>query len=383
MNLFRFLIILLIFIALNGYLFIRGWQSLPGRTPVHVVYTLVFLTASLSVFLAVFLGNRLPGWLTLVFEQAGGYYMILFVFMLAGALLGDLLRLTNHHFHYFPEWIVTHYPQARLGYFLTVLLTLVVISIVGFNRFTRTQLVEMEIVTCDPSSEVHNMTLVAASDLHLGNVVRKGRLTEWVELINSQKPDLIVLAGDIFDHSYSTVVAQRMDEELLKLKATYGVYAIPGNHDYYAGIDRVINFLKKADIRVLRDSTAIIGNRIRLIGRDDRTNSKRKSLKALMDPVQDGLPTIVLDHQPGSIDESALLGVDLHISGHTHNGQIFPFNKIVSRIYALGYGYRKTGDTHLYVSSGLGLWGAPIRLGTQSEIVRISLKTGETKRKPN
>jgi len=74
--------------------------------------------------------------------------------------------------------------------------------------------------------------------------------------------------------------------------------------------------------------------------------------------------------------KSAQQGVDLHISGHTHNGQIFPFNKIVSRIYELGYGYRKTGDTHLYVSSGLGLWGAPLRLGTQSEIVKIKLLSG-------
>ena len=380
MNLVRFLIILLVFIGLNGYLFIRGWQALPDKPWIHFMYTLVFLVASLSIFMAIFLGNRLPVWLALVFEQAGGYYMILFVFMLAGALLGDLLRITNHYLHFFPEWITTHYPQARLGYFLSVLLALVVISIVGFNRFTRTQLVEMEIVTNDTAEDSGNMTIVAASDIHLGNVIRKGRLAAWVELINNQKPDLILLAGDIFDHSYRAVLAQQMDEELLKLEATYGVYAITGNHDYYAGIDRVMDFLKKANIQVLRDSVVTIGNRVNLIGRDDMTNTKRKSLKALMDPVPKGLPTIVLDHQPGSIDESVQQGVDLHISGHTHNGQIFPFNKIVSRIYALGYGYRKTGDTHLYISSGLGLWGAPIRLGTQSEIVRIRFLSGNHSR---
>ena len=77
------------------------------------------------------------------------------------------------------------------------------------------------------------------------------------------------------------------------------------------------------------------------------------------------------DHQPHSLDESVKNQVDLHLSGHTHNGQIFPFNRFVSRIYGLGYGYRKSGNTHQYVSSGLGLWAAPIRLGTQSEIVKI------------
>jgi hypothetical protein len=86
------------------------------------------------------------------------------------------------------------------------------------------------------------------------------------------------------------------------------------------------------------------------------------------------LPKILLDHQPGSLEESAQQGIDLHISGHTHNGQIFPYNKLVSKIYGLGYGYRQTDGTHFYVSSGLGLWGAPIRLGTQSEIAVFRIK---------
>jgi len=89
------------------------------------------------------------------------------------------------------------------------------------------------------------------------------------------------------------------------------------------------------------------------------------------------LPKIVLDHQPLSIKESIDNHIDFHLSGHTHDGQIFPFNKFVSLIYEQGYGYRRAGNTHAYVSSGLGLWGAPIRLGTRSEIVRINLRDAE------
>jgi predicted MPP superfamily phosphohydrolase len=374
MNLLRFLLILIIFIALNGYLFIRGRQALPDRLPLQVIYTVVFLVASLSVFIAIFLGNRLPAWLSLIFEQTGGYYMILFIFMLAGALLGDLLRVTNHYFHYFPEWITSNYPQARLAYFMFILGFLVIISLVGYSRFSRPQVVEMDIVTDNSPAGSDDLTIVAASDIHLGNVIRKERLSGWVELINKQKPDLILLAGDIFDHSYQAVVSQQMDEDLLRLESTYGVYAVPGNHDYYAGIDQVLIFLRQAGIKVLRDSVVNIDNRVMIIGRDDMTNRNRKTLDALMDSLPNGLPTIVLDHQPGSLNESARHGIDLHLSGHTHNGQIFPFSKIVSRIYELGYGYRKSGNTHLYVSSGLGLWGAPIRLGTQSEIVKIRFR---------
>jgi hypothetical protein len=254
MNLFRFLIILFVYIALNGYLLMRGRQALPGKAGIQMAFTFIFVVASLSVFVAVFLGNRIPAWLALVFEQAGGYYMILFIFMLAGAILGDLLRITNHFLLYFPEWITSNYPQARLGYFIAVLVMLTTISLIGFARFANPQIVEMDLVTRDNSQHSDEMTIVAASDMHLGNVVRKGRLAGWVELINSQKPDLILLAGDIFDHSYRAVVSQQMDKDLLRLEATYGVYAVPGNHDYYTGIDRVLDFLGRSGVKVLRFS---------------------------------------------------------------------------------------------------------------------------------
>jgi predicted MPP superfamily phosphohydrolase len=215
-----------------------------------------------------------------------------------------------------------------------------------------------------------------ASDLHLGNVLRKGRLTKWVNLINSQDPDLIILDGDIFDHSYKAVESQHMDKELRRLHAKLGVFAVPGNHDYYTGVDKVISYLRKSGITVLRDSAVVVNNSLLIIGRDDLTNKNRKTLSSLLEGQDPGLSTLVLDHQPHSLDESVKNRIDLHLSGHTHNGQIFPFNRIVSRIYELGYGYRKSGNTSQYVSSGIGLWAAPIRLGTQSEIVKILLKSG-------
>jgi predicted MPP superfamily phosphohydrolase len=124
----------------------------------------------------------------------------------------------------------------------------------------------------------------------------------------------------------------------------------------------------------LRDQAVIIDDKFLLIGRDDITNKNRKPLKSLVEGFNPEMPRIVLDHQPHNLSESYDNHVDLHISGHTHNGQIFPFNRIVAKIYELGYGYKKTGNTHYYVSSGLGLWGAPLRIGTRSEIVSIILK---------
>jgi predicted MPP superfamily phosphohydrolase len=256
-----------------------------------------------------------------------------------------------------------------------VFLVLGCISVIGYMRFINPQITEVPINVDRNNQSEDELNIIAISDIHLGNVIRKDRLAKWVKLINRQNADIIMIAGDMFDHNMNTVESQQMDIELSRLNAKYGVYAIPGNHDYYAGIDRAMLYMKKSGIRVLRDQTVTIDHRLVIIGRDDLSNRKRKSLSLLLTGVNAKLPRIVLDHQPLSFAESRENNVDLHISGHTHNGQIFPFNRIVSKIYELGYGYKKAGNTNYYVSSGLGLWGAPIRLGTQSEIVKFILKT--------
>ncbi len=374
MNIFRMLFVLALFILVNVYLFTRGWQAIPDTTAFHAGYAALYLFAASSLFFAIFLGNRMPLWLGRVFDLVGGYWMILFIFMLSAALLADLLRIINHYYLIFPDWVLLNYAKAKLLYLMSLFVILVLISVIGYIRFSRPLVKEMEITVEHDNAASDELNIVAVSDIHLGNLIRRGRLANWVNLINKQKPDVILLAGDIFDHNMRAVESQDMNVELARLDAKYGVYAIPGNHDYYAGIDRAISYMKNSGIRVLRDQTITIDHRMILIGRDDHTNRDRKPLKSLINGVNSILPKIVLDHQPVSLAESVENNIDLHLSGHTHNGQIFPFNLVVSRMYDLGYGYRRTGNTQYYVSSGLGLWGAPIRFGTQSEIVKIALK---------
>jgi uncharacterized protein len=377
MSLTRFLLFLLAFLVLNAYLFIRGWQAIPDRRITHTIYSAIFFGTSLSIFIAIFAAGKLPSWLSFVFEQVGGYWVILFTYIVAAVILGDVLRMANHFFPFFPECVSKHYLQVKQGYFGAVLLFLVLISLIGFNRFSHPRLVELELKTGTDTGRSSEITIVAISDLHLGNIVRKRRLMNWVDRINAQKPDIIMLVGDIFDHSYKAVEVQHMGQELGRLRAPYGIYAVLGNHDYYTGVDKVLAYLRDAGVHILRDSTAVIDNRFLVIGRDDLTNRNRKTLASLLAGNDTHLTKIVLDHQPQSMQESIENHIDLHISGHTHNGQIFPFNRIVSKIYELGYGYRIIGRTHFYVSSGIGLWGAPIRLGTQSEIVRIHVMAGD------
>jgi uncharacterized protein len=374
MNLFRILLVLVVFFSLNLYLFVRGWQALPGNTIIHIVYSILFLVATFSFFLGVFLSDRFNEKIGILFEQIGGYWIIFFVFFLLAALFGDIVRLADHFLHIIPSWFITHYAWLKLGYLAAILIFLTVISITGYYRFSNPRAVELNLAVTTENNHPDSLSMLAASDLHLGNIIRKKRLSDWVSMINHQHPDIILLAGDVFDRNFKAVERQHMDEELAKLKARYGVYAVLGNHEYYMDTQKAVQYLERSGIKLLRDETVTIDNRFIIIGRDDATNRNRKTLDSLMAGLNPNLPRILLDHQPSGLRESVKHKIDLHISGHTHNGQIFPFSLITSKVFELAYGYRKMGDTHVYVTSGLGLWGAPIRFGTQSEIVRIKLK---------
>jgi uncharacterized protein len=374
MKVLKMLIILIGFILLNIYLFVRGWQVFPSHTWLHIIYSVFFVFASTAFFMSVFLGNRLPLWMSRILDLIGGYWMILFIFFIVAVLIGDISRVANHFFGIYPDWVRTHYDQVKIYYLIVIAFFAVSISFIGYYNFNNPRITHITLDIDKPKQNNSDIKVIVVSDIHLGHLIRKGRLEKWVALINKQKPELILIAGDVFDHNLKAVYAQNMDQTLSKLSAPYGVYAIPGNHDYFAGIEDAVQYLQNAGIHVLRDSVVTVDQKLVLIGRDDLTNRNRKPLKSIVQGVSRNLPWIVLDHQPSAFNESIDNKVDIHFSGHTHNGQFFPVSWVVSKIYPLAYGYKKMDNTHFYVSSGLGLWGAAIRLGTHSEIVQITIR---------
>lgn len=227
------------------------------------------------------------------------------------------------------------------------------------------------------AGEMKELRIAAASDLHLGSIVRNKHLQRLVTRVKSLKPDLILLPGDILDDDIEPFIRHQMSEQMKELKAPLGTYAILGNHEYIGGkIDEFVKQMKAIGIEVLMDRSVKIAESFYIIGRKDRSagSAGRKEIKDLLEGVEASLPLILMDHQPYHLEIAEAEGIDLQLSGHTHRGQMAPIHWITKRIYELDWGYLKKGNLHTIVSSGFGTWGPPIRLGSRSEIIEIVIQ---------
>lgn len=190
---------------------------------------------------------------------------------------------------------------------------------------------------------------------------------------------MVLLGGDIIDDSIGPYIKQNMSETLKKIKSTYGVYAVLGNHDGTARKQtNVVNNLEAGGMKVLLDEYVKVDDSFYLVGRVDnnmpRGGSKRKSLEEILQDVDKSLPIILMDHNPAKFREAKQQNVDLQLSGHTHGGQFFPISLITKNIFATDWGYLKKDNFQLIVSSGAATWGPPLRIGTNSEIVKVNIK---------
>jgi hypothetical protein len=217
-----------------------------------------------------------------------------------------------------------------------------------------------------------------ASDIHLGTIIGKNDLAKLVEKINYQNPDIVLLVGDIFDEDIAPVVNGQMGDLFERFNAKYGVFAVTGNHEFFSNHQAKIEYLQNHGVNVLNDTVATLAN-INIVGRYDRQSNyalgqNRKTLPELTKDIDQSRFTIVLDHQPSNLSESVESGIDLQLSGHTHHGQVWPFNYITKAIFEVSMGYKKKGNTHIYVSPGYGTWGPRVRLGNRPEIAVIKVK---------
>lgn len=214
------------------------------------------------------------------------------------------------------------------------------------------------------------LKIVMISDLHIGFHNQRPTLAKWVDMINKEQADMILIAGDIIDISTYPLFKQKSYEEFRRLNAP--VYACLGNHEYISGKEKVLEFYKLAGINLLRDSYCE-DKGITIVGRDDRSSNSRKTIPQIIQGADSSCYTVLLDHQPYNLEQSEQSNIDFQFSGHTHYGQVFPINLITDAIYEKAYGQHKRGNTDYYISSGLGIWGGKFRIGTKSEYVVMDL----------
>ena len=343
-------------IALAGYVCWHLWRITPqGWKWVSVG---VFVLWMASLFVGYAFNDRIPIKAASVLYEVGNTWLIAFLYLLLIFIVADLAAVC----HLLPKTFLKD-SAVGLG---TVLGLVDVILTLGGIHYHHKYREELSITTTKPLEKP--LTIVLASDLHIGYHNRKPELARWVDLINAEKPDLVLFGGDVIDLSLRPVTEGHYSEEFHRVEAP--MMAVLGNHEFYSNVERAEQFFKDAGIQLLRDSVAHFKG-VDVIGRNDRTSPERADLVNLAKGLE-GF-TIVLDHQPYHLEEAESAGIDYQFSGHTHRGQVWPLSWITDALYEKAWGHHQRGKTQYYVSSGLGIWGAKIRVGTRSEYLVLHI----------
>lgn len=264
----------------------------------------------------------------------------------------------------------TEQRKHRLSVFFIILLISTAILVKGIYNYESTRISRYEIEVSRKSGNLDRLKIAMAADLHISEKTSRGFIKQFVEKINAIEPDIVLLAGDIFDSNDPSHPRVKFAEaQLATIRSKYGVYAVEGNHDLYKRTFP-FGFYDRAKIHLVRDTVIVMDKSFNLVGRKDRRDRTREPLEALLDQTRK-TPIILMDHQPYDLHQAYENGVDIQLSGHTHNGQLFPISLIVKSMYELSWGYRKINGSHFFVTCGAQGWGPPVKTGSRSEIMEI------------
>ena len=365
------IIVLLELFSTGAALSLQWWlQPLLGST-----------TTSIAVWIGVFLITHILLLLSITKLFANSYrwmsgWMLVMHFMMLTAVVTSVL--------YGGFWLLTLFLDSTLDHLQMIAAGLRIFALLFFIGLFVYALYSAYIpVVRELSIKINKplknpLRIAVASDLHLGRLFGNKAIERLHIMLNAHQADILLMPGDIMDDNTQAFNNYNMKDSLAKIVASlrYGVYATLGNHDLYGHEQPISDSLRAAGVQLLNDEITYLdhqGEVVWLMGRFDNHKHQRVATTELLTQVNSAEPVILLDHRPSAIIEHSQLPIDLQVSGHTHNGQIFPANFIVSAINRLGYGYEAIGKGHFVVSSGYGFWGIPFRLGSRSEVWIINL----------
>jgi len=365
----------LAFIIPNIYLFLRILQLFINKG-YRLYYSLIYILIASIYPVSNLISEGNTGFLANIFNSIANYQLPFYLYLFLFMLVFDILLIINRLIKIIPTEKIksTRFKITGLSIILFLSFAVVVAGVINFNAI-RTS--EYQIDVQRKSARIDHLKIAFVADFHLQERTEVHFVEQFVKKIAILKPDIMLFGGDIVEGDKNDGNRFVFEKLLREIKTRYGVFTVLGNHDFSAGQDKG-NFFNKAGIKVLCDTTIIIEHSFNLTGRYDSHFARRKNIADLLKFVTDSLPVILVDHRPTEIDQVSKTAVDVQLSGHTHNGQLFPFNLIVNKMYQLAWGYRKIGNTHFFVTSGIRLWGPPVRTTGKSEIMIIDINfTGQ------
>lgn len=383
-----------VYIVINYYLYRRilKWFYICHDFFKKKYFKYILLGVYIFFAVSAIVGFLLPnGNMRRLFINIGNYWLGFLLYLFLTIMIADIIRLIlKRHGKLSKSKLF-----SKRGYFINGIICLFIISslciygVINAHKIRNTYYD----ININKSNYKSDMKVVLVSDLHIGYSIGIKDISNMVNLINKEDADLVIIAGDIYDNSFDGI--QNPDEmiRILKsIKSKNGVYAVYGNHDVnektLAGftfnynekkisLPEMDNLLEKSNIKLLRDETVLINDSLYLIGRRDASKpgdvKSRKSIEELIENIDKEKPIFLIDHQPRDLEKISNNGIDLDLSGHTHGGQLFPLNITMKLMWKNGNGYKKYNNMNSIVTSGVGLYGPNMRIGTKAEVVTINV----------
>lgn len=367
--------------------------DLPKRHIFNVIVCALLLVFATSIFLGKFLPEN--GYQLLILRLSNywvGFLIYLIFFILVADILLLLLKLLSLAIKPLKRILKTSLFHTMLGSLVFSLsLCFTIYGCIHAKILTTSY---YDVTINKNAGDLTDLKMVLIGDLHMGYSVDCDQIEDMVVAINSENADIVVIAGDIFDNNYDALEdPERLEDLLSQIHSTYGTYAVYGNHDVeetlVAGFPissdknaprdpRMDEFLKKSNITLLEDETITIADSFYLCGRldEERTGNgtpSRASLDELTADLDSSMPLFVLTHEPNDLSDNSEHGVDMLLCGHTHAGQFFPLTIVQPFAWENYWGMKKIGNMYSFVTSGVGVYGPDMRVGTDSELMIINV----------
>lgn len=354
-----------------------------------VPFAVVYLFMALSPVIAFLLPKSA---VAIVIRRISTYWIGIMLYSLLYVVLFDLLRLIAKHTKLKNTLLFSRGSVISIG--SVVVACAVATCLYGIFNARNIKVNEYNVTVNKSCGSDKHLKAVLVADLHMGYAIGVDHITNMVEKINQQDADIVIIAGDIFDNSYDGMDdPEGIKAQLKSIKSKYGVYAVYGNHDIDEKIlmgftfdwggkqlnsEKMTNFMKECNIKLINDESVLINDEFYLVGRRDTDkpgteDGTRAEISELTKDLDKTKPIFVLSHEPDELQKTADAGADIDFSGHTHDGQLFPGNLTIGLFWENPCGMIKKDDMYSIVTSGVGVYGTFMRVGTDAEICAVDI----------